>query len=181
MHPGAEVGEFAVVPVPSGTELRLGPMIAVGGPHRPDDRQFIDVPGEVRKPVADLDAGFAMRPKIDLQGIERIPLVAVAVGNDQPFEGQLLGILSVGKRRLGNRLAGIFVEHRFGIEALHVADAAVHEQPDHALGLGSQMGPAGRRSPARVGSAAILLQQGCQCDRGQSIAEKRSPRQQRRK
>ena len=37
------------------------------------------------------------------------------------------------------RLAGVLGEHRLGVEGLQVADAAVHEQPDDRLRLGSEM------------------------------------------
>ncbi len=50
--------------------------------------QSIDVSGDVRQPVAHLDAAFAVLLEADLQRIERVPLVAVAVGHHEPFDRQ---------------------------------------------------------------------------------------------
>ena len=126
----------------------------------------------MRQPVADLDAALAVLLKADLQRIERVALIAVGVGNDQSLERQLLRILRVGERRLGDRLAGVLVEHRLGIEAFHVADAAVHEQPDHALGLGREMRLAvGRRPVCRRTAEAVALQHGAEAQAGEAHAE----------
>src|SRR5205823_3519039 len=46
-----------------------------------------------------------------------------------------------------DRLACILVEGGFGVEALQVADAAEHEQPDDALGPWGEVGLAVRRAP----------------------------------
>ncbi len=72
----------------------------------------------------------------NLQRINLVSLLAVGVVDDhdasllQPF-----GILDIGKGSFVDRLAGIFGQRRLGIETLHVADTAAHEQPDHALWL----------------------------------------------
>ena len=50
----------------------------------------IDVAGDVREPVADLDAALAVLPKADLQRIERVALLAVGVGHDEPLDRQLV-------------------------------------------------------------------------------------------
>ena len=135
MHPRAERRKIAVVLVPTRMELRLRTVVAVGGPHRTDDGEPIHISANVGKPITDLDAAFAVLAKTDLQRIKRFALIAIGVGNDQPLDGQFFRIEYVGEWRLGNRLAAILGEHRLRIEAFHVADAAVHEQPDHVLGL----------------------------------------------
>ena len=160
MHPGAERRKVAVVQVAPGVELRLCSVIAVGRPHRTDDRQLVDVLRDMRKPVADLDAALPVLVKADLQRIERVPLIAVGVGNHQSLERQFLRILRVGERRFGDRLAAVLGEHRLRVEALHVADAAVHEQPDHALRFGSEMRLAVGRRPVSITAVAIALQHG---------------------
>ena len=43
MHPGPEVREVAVVLMPAGMELSLRAVVAVGRPHRTDDRQPVDL------------------------------------------------------------------------------------------------------------------------------------------
>ena len=88
VDPGTECRKVAVVLMTSGVELRLRTVVAVGGPHRTHDRQLIDLPGDVREPIADFDAALAVLLETNLQRIEHIALIAVAVGNDQAFDGQ---------------------------------------------------------------------------------------------
>ena len=40
----------------------------------------------------------------------------------------------------GSSLAGVFVEHRLGVEGVDVRRAAVHEDVDDALGFGGEVG-----------------------------------------
>jgi len=91
-----------------------------------------------------------MLSEANLQRIQLVPLVPIGVGNHQSLDRQLLRILCVRKRRFGDRLVGILVEHRLGIEALHMADSAVHEDPDHALGLRSEVWLTSRWRPLDI-------------------------------
>ena len=72
-----------------------------------------------------------------------VPLLAVGVvDHHDAGQAQPLRVLHVAIGSLGDGLAGVAVEHRLGIEGFQVADAAVHEQPDDALGAGREMRPA---------------------------------------
>ena len=108
-------------------------------------------PADVRQPVADLDAALAVLLEADLERIELVALLAVGVvDDDDASQLEPLRVLHVGLNGVSAIvLPAYFVEHRLRVEALHVADAAVHEQPDDALGLRREMRPAiGRRGSA---------------------------------
>jgi hypothetical protein len=175
VDPRAEIRKVAVVLVPARMELRLSAVVAVGRPQRADDRQPIDLPGEPREPIAHFDAALPMLLEADLERVERVALVAVAVGHDQPLDGEPLGILHVGEGRLGDRLAGVLGQHWLGIEALHVAHAAIHEEPDHALRLGSEMGPPVGRRPASFPRHSVAIEHRAE-SQGAESGEERSPR-----
>ena len=84
---------------------------------------------------------------------------------------QLLGILYALERSGVQCLPRVPVERGFGVEALHVADAAAHEEPDHALRFRREVGLAIGRSPlARLGAKAIPLQHGVQREPGEAEA-----------
>lgn len=123
----------------AGVELRLRAVVAVGGPQRAHECQAVSVRGDVGKPVADFHAALPVLAEAHLKRKERVALVAVGVGHHQAFEGQFLRILHRGERSLGDGLARVLREHGLRVEALHVADPAVHEEPDHALGLGGEV------------------------------------------
>ena len=97
------------------------------------------------------DAGLAVLLEADLQRIELVPLLAVGVVDDgDAGQLELLGVLRVGERRLGDRSCrAYFVSSGLGSKRLHVRHAAVHEQPDHALGLRREVRLPVRRLPAR--------------------------------
>ena len=161
VHPRPEVGKIAIVLVSPRVELRLGAMVAVGGPQRPHHRQPINLAGGVWEPVAHLDATLPPFLETDLQGVQRVPLIAISIGHYQALDRQPLGVLHVGERGLGDGLPRVLGEHRLGVEALHVAHPAIHEQPDHAAGLGTGVGPAchfQRRGGAAVRRGIALAQ-----------------------
>ena len=141
MDPRADRGKLPFEHVPAGVELELRAVIVVGGPHRADDGQVVGAVAEVRPPVADLEAALAALLKADLHAEQLVADVAVVRRSARRSRRFFLtnGESSTSLvRRFGDRLAGVFVELRLGIEALHVAHAADHEDPDHALGLGSK-------------------------------------------
>ena len=108
VDPGAERRELAVEHVPAGVELRLGAVVVVGRVHRADDGDVVDALADVRQPVADLDAALAVLLEADLQRVELVPLLAVGVvDDDDAGQLELLGVLRVLERRLGDRLAGV--------------------------------------------------------------------------
>ena len=72
-------------------------------------------------------------------------------GHHDPHVVGELVLECIGKRGLGDRLAGVSIQGGLGVEALEVAGAADHEQPDHVLGLGREMRPSVRRAPAGRG------------------------------
>ena len=47
VHPGAQRGELAVQHVPAGMELRLGPVVVVGGVHRADEGDVVGTGADV--------------------------------------------------------------------------------------------------------------------------------------
>ena len=132
----------------------------------------------VRQPVADLDAALAVLLEADLQREELVPLLAVGVvDDDDTRELELLGILHVLERRLGDRLAGVLGELGLRVERLHVGDAAVHEQPDDGLRLRREVRLAVGRRPFRVGRVAVAVQHGRERETGEAakgIGEERT-------
>ena len=162
--------------MPARVEFRLCPVVAVRRPHRPDDRQLVHVARDVRKPVAHLDTALAVSPEPDLKRVELVALVAVGVGHDETLDRQLGGVLHLGERCVGDRLAGVLVEHRLGVEALHVADTTVHEQPDDALRARRGVRPAIGRSPGDLLRVAIAVEQRPECQAGESQSDVREER-----
>src|SRR5437867_6196381 len=97
-----------------------------------------------RPPIADLDSALSPLPEADLHREQprlapaRIPLdVLFEIRRDE-------GVL---ERGLPDRLSRVPVESRLRIEALDVARAADHEQPDHTLGLRGEVRLAVGRGP----------------------------------
>ena len=172
MHPGAEVGEVAVVLVAAGVELRLRAVVAVGGPQRAHERQAVSVRGDVGKPIADFHTALPVLAEAHLERKERVALVAVGVGHHQAFEGQFLRILHRGERGLGDGLARVLREHGLRVEALHVADPAVHEEPDHVLGLWREVRAAvGGRPQGRAGRSGFSLEERAEGQAGEPHAQ----------
>ena len=54
MDPRADRRERPFERVPAGVELKLGPVVVVGRPHRADDGQVVGMAAQMRPPVADL-------------------------------------------------------------------------------------------------------------------------------
>ena len=158
--------------MPAGMKLRLRAVVTVGRPHGTDNRQMIHIACDMRKPIADFDTTFAMLLESDLQRVQRIPLIAVAIGDYQAFNRQFFWILHIGKRGFGNRLSRILIQHRLGIETFHVADSAIHEQPDHTFRPGGKMGHARWRCPAQLVSETIALQYAGQRNGCETISQK---------
>ena len=74
MHPRAQIRKVTIVHVASRMKLRLRAVVAVGGPHRTDDGDLVDVAGRVRKPVAHLDAALAsVLPGAELLASSALP------------------------------------------------------------------------------------------------------------
>jgi hypothetical protein len=150
MHPRADRRVVAVEEVVARVELVLGAMVVVRAPARPHDRQVVDVAADVRPPVGDLDPALAALPVAHLQWVE--------AGHQLPPRDELLHIppvvgglehgVAVG--RLGDRLARVLGKRGLGVETLHVAHAAEHEDPDHALGARRKVGVAVGRHPRGV-------------------------------
>src|SRR5262249_16644608 len=65
-------------------------------------------------------------------------------------------------------LAPVLGEHRLRIEALHMADPAVHEEPDHALCFWSEVRLAIGRGPGAIVGIAVALQHGSQRQAGKT-------------
>ena len=150
VHPSAQGREIAIVLMASGMELGLRSMVRVGRPHRANDRKLIDLGSDMREPVADLDPALAVLLESDLEWIQSVALVSVPIGHNEPLDSEFLGVLGFCKGRFCDRLSCILRKHRFWVEALHMADPSVHEQPDHTLGFRGSMGFAVRGKPILV-------------------------------
>ena len=160
MHPCTQIREVTVVLMTPRVELSLGSMIAVGGPHRSDNGQLVDLLRHMREPVADLDATLAMLLKFHLQWVKQVPLIAISIRNHQSLKRQFLRILSVGKGSFSDGLPSVFGQHRLWVEALHVTDTTIHKQPNHTLRFGWEMRLAVGRYPVSITAIAISLQHG---------------------
>ena len=150
-------------------ELSLRSVVRVGRPHRANDRKLIDLRSDMREPVADLDTALAVFLESDLERIQSIALVSIPIGHNEPFDREFLGVLGFCKGRFCDRLSRILREHRFWVEALHMTDPSVHEQPDHTLGFRGCMGLAVGGKPILVRVCkAILLKHGTEGKPGKS-------------
>ena len=97
------------------------------------------------EPVAHRYAAFTVLFESRLERIDRVALLAVRIVHDDDTNVLApLGIEDRGEGRLADRLAGILVQERLGIKALHVTDPAPHEKPDDALRLRREL-----RTPVR--------------------------------
>src|SRR6266540_1830731 len=76
MHPGTDGREAAVEQVPAGQELKLGPVVVVGRPHRAEDDELVHTGAEMWPPVTDLGAALPALLEADLKREEgRLALV----------------------------------------------------------------------------------------------------------
>ncbi len=94
----------------------------------------------MREPIAHFDPALSVGFESDLERIQGVALVAVAVGNHQAFDREFLWVLGIGKGCFGDGFAGVFGKHRFGVEAFHVANTTVHKEPDDAFDFGWEVG-----------------------------------------
>ena len=136
MDPRAERRVVAVEDVMAGVELVLGGVVVVRDPDRAHDGQVINAAADARPPVADLNAALAALAVADLQGVNPRHEGARPAGE----VADVLAVIrrfedGLGVGRFVDGLAGVLVEGGFGVEALQVAGAAEHEQPDDRLGL----------------------------------------------
>src|SRR5262249_24575140 len=139
--------------VPAGVELQLRAVVVVAGPERADDGDLVDAFGDVRPPVADLDARFAPLLETGLQRVE-LRLHLVLAGDDlADVFLEERGVERRLVRRLRDRLAGVLGQGGFRVEAFDVAGAADHEQPDYAFRLGREVRFTVGRRPSTVGRA----------------------------
>lgn len=107
----------------------------------------------------------------DLEGEEFVALVAVGVGDDEAFDGEFLGILGMGEGGLGDGHSRVLIEGGFGVEAFEVTDAAVHEDPDDAIGFGGEVwGAVGGGGGDEVGGG-VAVEDGAEGEAGETHAE----------
>ena len=98
--------------------------------HGVDDAEVVDALGHVGKEFADPAAGLAMALKLE--------------GRLHQALGLAQG-LDVHRRR---PLAVVFLQQRLVVEGVHVGDAAVHQQMNHPLGPGGEVGRLGNQGVA---------------------------------
>ena len=123
------------------------------GVHRADHGDVVDRLGGATEDVADLDAALAVLVEFERRG-----------------EGG--AGLALGREcAAGQQLAGIFVEHRFGIERVDVRRAAVHEDVDDALGFGGEVGRVRAERIGRGGGRFLgAHDQVAECERAEAHA-----------
>ena len=63
---------------------------------------------------------------------------------------------SCSRNLAGQRLAVVLLQHRLGVEGVHLRRAAVHEQENDVLGLGLEIGNAGAWDALDAGVASAL-------------------------
>ena len=103
-----------------------------------DDAQVVGALGDVCEQLTDLDAAPAVLLELE--------------GAGQRATGLALGLEA---ERLRDRLAGVLVQGRLGVERVDVAGAAVEEKVDDALGPAGEMsGVRGERVDRVVGAGA---------------------------
>jgi len=93
------------------------------GVHRVQKGDVIDARGQVGEQVADPLAALAVFAEVPL-------------GTDNPA---LVAAASAAEGLDGNGFAVQRIERGFVVKGIEVAGAAIHEQEDHALGLGSKV------------------------------------------
>ena len=155
MDPGADGRVAAVEQVSAGEEFHLGAVVIVGREHRPDHGDVVDAAAEVRPPVADRGPALAALPEADLRGIDPGLLLVDDVVGD--LLADVLEERRVEDRRLvrglADRLAGVAVERRLGVEALQVADARRASSARSPAWPGGCRDAAGRREASSLGCA----------------------------
>ena len=90
-------------------------MVPFMAPHRTDHREVVDDTADIRKPVGNWNARFA------------VPRERAQAGNDRASHGGEI----VPESNSIDELARVFVP--LGIEGIDVADAAAHEQENNRL------------------------------------------------
>ena len=121
----ARVPQLQASGVHVGESRTVDERLVVAGP---DDGHVVRMLREPFEEVRDLDAGAAPLPE------------GPAAGHELGLVGIDLGQLQVGAEAGGEGLAVVAIQDRLGVEAVHLAQAALHEEEDDALGLGREMG-----------------------------------------
>ena len=83
-----------------------------------------------------------------------------ATGHELGLVGIDLGQFQVRPEAGGKRLAVVALQDGLGVEAVHLAQAALHEEEDDALGLGRKVGFFGSErinGPVYAGEESALL------------------------
>lgn len=73
--------------------------------------------------------------KSHLHRIERVSLIAVRIRNGHSLICKFFWILNVRIGCFRDRFSSVGVQERFWVKRLHVAHAAIHKEPYHALRL----------------------------------------------
>ena len=109
-------------------------MVRIVGVERPDHAEVVNAAGDVWEKLGDLDAALAVRSCREWRG----------------HEHPAIGSLRAG-RNCRRPLAGVFREHRLGVECVEVRRPAIHEQEDDSLrSSGKVWRPGGQWSGRRV-------------------------------
>ncbi len=100
----------------------------VGRVHRTDEGDVIDLPGQVRHRVGNPHAALAVLGEVEGAPHQR---------------AGALRILDLARDLAEVRLAVMLVEHRLGVEQIHLTGAAIHEQMNDRFGFRLEMRRAG--------------------------------------
>ena len=90
--------------------------------HGTDHAAIVDAGADFRKDIADLNAALAV--------------LLEAEGRFQQVAGLALGLQIAG----GHGLAVVLIEHRLGVEGIHLRGAAVQKKEDDAFRFGREVG-----------------------------------------
>ncbi len=95
----------------------------------------------IAPPLAALAAAIGLTHSIAVTtGLLAVSSIAIGiVHHDHSKILEVFRVEDIGVRRVVDGLSGKFIQRGLGVEALHMAYAAAHEQPDHTLGFGLEM------------------------------------------
>ena len=139
----------------AGVHQEAAHRVAAGvGVERPDHGHVVDAGGQMGKDLGNFDAGLAVPG--ELEGTPDVDSLFQAAVN------------------AGHRGAVVAVQGRLGVEGVHLAGRAEHEEKDAGLGLARQVGwLGGQRIAGGPGSGqqAVLVEHGGERHRSQPLAE----------
>jgi len=156
----------ALARVPAGVVLEHRPVIVMRSPERTDDRDIVRMGAGMPPPIADEQAALTVARHAGGQPHEDAAIAVTGIAADDVGPLTLHG---VGIGSIGDIAAMVAIQLQLGVEALEMADAAAHEQPDDVFGFWREMRTAVRRRVVRSGFA-VAKQHGAEGEAGEAHA-----------